>query len=113
MAEIFDPRAGMFTDAAPLDEGRMAHDACLLPDGRVLVAGGWADAKKATTATTEIYDPVANRWTSGPRNLPFHAHDLILVPLWDDHGNGAATPVTLLAIGGKSTTGDEATACFG
>jgi hypothetical protein len=97
MAEIFDPKTGLFTDAAPLAEGRMAHDACLLPDGRVLVAGGWADARKATTPTAEVYDAKANRWSPLP-DLPFHAHDLALVPLADG---------TVLAVGGKSTTGEE------
>ena len=101
MAEIFDPKTGLFMDAAPLVEGRMAHDACLLPDGRVLVAGGWCDARKATTPTAEIFDPKTNRWTPALPDLPFAAHDLVLVPL----PNG-----TVLAVGGKVTNGDEKTA---
>ncbi len=101
MAELFDPKTGTFTDAAPLTEGRMAHDACSLPDARVLVAGGWSDVRKATTPTAEIYDPKTNRWTAALPDLPFAAHDLILVPLPGG---------TILAVGGKSTTGEDKTA---
>ena len=78
----------------------MAHDACLLDDGRVLVAGGWSAARKATTPTAEIYNPQANRWIPAS-DLPFHAHDLFLIPLPEGH---------VLAVAGKSTTGDDRTA---
>jgi hypothetical protein len=99
--EIFDPRAERFTPAAPLKEGRMAHDAVRLPDGRVLVAGGWSDARHASTPTVEVYDPDADRWESLP-DLPSSAHDLRLVSI--DGGK------RILAVAGKSTTGDEKTA---
>lgn len=97
MAEVYDPATGTFSDAAPLAEGRMGHDACLLPEGRVLVAGGWADARRATTPTAEIYDPRTNSFIAAPP-LPFHAHDLALTLL-----SGGA----VLAVSGKSTTGDD------
>jgi hypothetical protein len=100
-AEIYEPTAGTFRRAGSLSEGRMAHDACLLPDGRVLVAGGWADARKATTPTVEVYDPKTDGWSRLP-DLPFSAHDLILVLLPDGR--------RLLVLGGKSTQGDEKTA---
>ena len=105
--EIFDPAAGVFTLAAPLQEGRMAHDACLLPDGRVAVAGGWSDSRKATTPTVEIYDPVKNFWTALP-DLPFSSHDIALFWL-PVYGRVSATG-HILAVGGKSTPGDEAKA---
>jgi len=39
---------------------RASHDAVLLPDGRVLVAGGGGPA-------AEVWDPVADRWAAtGP-----------------------------------------------
>jgi len=100
MAEIYDAGTRVFTDAAPLAEGRMAHDAVLLPGGRVLVAGGWAGARKATTPTAEIYDSRTNRWMPAP-DLPFHAHDLLLASLPGGQ---------VLAVAGKSTTGDDRTA---
>ena len=41
-AEIFDPRADAFHAVAPVGEARINHGAALLPDGRVLIAGGSA-----------------------------------------------------------------------
>ncbi len=101
IAEIYDFRTGAFTDAAALlAEGRMAHDAVALSDGRIVAAGGWSDARKATTATVEVYDPRTNHWSAGP-SLPFHSHDLVLIPLSENY---------IFAVGGKSTTGDDKTA---
>ena len=49
---------------------RVAAMLVRLADGRVLVAGGStsgdADPAAQALATTEIYDPVANRWSDGP-----------------------------------------------
>lgn len=39
--------------------GREGHSASLLPDGRILVAGGW-------TASTEVLDAALTTWTPGP-----------------------------------------------
>ncbi len=74
-AEIFDPRTGTFTllegDAAPLLP-RVFHTATLLPDGRVLIAGGEADVdgKKEALRPAEIFDPVQNAFLKGPENTP-------------------------------------------
>ena len=106
-AEIFDPTTGTFTLAAPLREGRMAHDACLLPDGRVAVAGGWSDSRRATTPTVEIYDPGKNLWAALP-DLPFSSHDIAL--FWMPVYGRVSANGHILAVGGKSTPGDEAKA---
>jgi len=59
-AEVWDPRTGRWTDVAPMSFARASHDAVLLPDGRVLVAGGGGPA-------AEVWDPVADRWAAtGP-----------------------------------------------
>jgi hypothetical protein len=63
-AELYDPRTRTFRAAAPMRTARASHTATLLPDGRVLVAGGTASS--GGTATSEIYDPATNRWTPGP-----------------------------------------------
>jgi N-acetylneuraminic acid mutarotase len=44
----------------PLPTGRYNHTATVLPDGRVLVAGG---ADTAPLATARLYDPAANTWS--------------------------------------------------
>jgi N-acetylneuraminic acid mutarotase len=64
-AELYDPKAGTWRAAAPMSKPRYVHGAALLPDGRVLVAGGWYATSNSDPSheTAEIYDPAANRWT--------------------------------------------------
>jgi hypothetical protein len=86
--EIYDPATHAFTAAASLALQRMGHTATLLPDGRVLVAGGLTDLNgggiapiSSTTRTTEVYDPVLNRWTPGPTMREERAaHTAVLLP---------------------------------
>ena len=51
----------MFTSTGPLAQPRASHVAVLLPDGKVLVAGG-DDSDSPTTC--EIYDPATGTWTA-------------------------------------------------
>ena len=51
-----------------MSTARANHTSTLLPDGRVLVAGG-VDATGAALASAEIYDPDANSWSAA---LPLH-----------------------------------------
>ena len=51
---------GLWTAAGALMTPRKGHSATALSNGRILIAGGQADAKGAFVLTTcEIYDPVA------------------------------------------------------
>jgi hypothetical protein len=63
-----------WSPVAPLHEARVRPVAVLLPDGRVLVAGGfgdscpWSEAHNERysclpLASAEIYDPASNEWT--------------------------------------------------
>jgi len=62
--EIFDPATGTWSPAAPMHTPRYFHAAVALPDGRVLVSGGWAQV--FSEASVEIYDPAADAWTLAP-----------------------------------------------
>ncbi len=54
---------GTISAAPPMVNARSQHVSVALQDGRVLVAGGLTAGGSATNAA-EIYDPVANSWTS-------------------------------------------------
>src|SRR5947208_11518310 len=38
----------------------------LLPDGKVIVAGGSPYARSAAVTTSELYDPKTGKWIKGP-----------------------------------------------
>jgi len=54
---------GLWSRAASLATGREEHTATLLPNGKLLVAGG-TDGRGKVLASAELYDPGRNRWTS-------------------------------------------------
>jgi N-acetylneuraminic acid mutarotase len=58
-AEVFDPQSGQWTTIASMSEARMGFTATLLPDGRVLVAGG-----DGGFAAAELFDPSTGKWTA-------------------------------------------------
>jgi hypothetical protein len=60
-AEIYDPAINRFTPVGELNEARSGHTATLLPDGQVLIAGGWGE--KGRTATAELYDPQTGQFS--------------------------------------------------
>ncbi len=75
-AEIWDPVAGTFTQVT-MGQYRAGHSANLLPDGRVLIAGGTkgnglheitdvSDLLGTSNKDTEIFDPATNSFSSGP-----------------------------------------------
>ena len=53
-AEIYDPSVGVFTPAGDMSVPRSRHTATLLPDGRVLIAGG---------GSADVYDPATGTFT--------------------------------------------------
>jgi uncharacterized delta-60 repeat protein len=64
-AELYDPASGKFSPTGSLTIGRDAHTATLLPDGRVLIAGGWDGS--ATLASAELYDPATGKFMATSR----------------------------------------------
>jgi len=58
-AELYDPSTGTYTvTAGPMTSWRTGQSATLLPDGRILLAGGWTTTTSSgPTDRTEIFDP--------------------------------------------------------
>lgn len=71
-ADVFDPVTGQFAPTQPMVVGRQNATASLLPDGRVLVAGGY-DGNGDAMASTEVFDPVTGMFEAGPSMLSARA----------------------------------------
>jgi len=66
-AELYDPATGRFTAAGNFALARTKFGVALLPDGKVLIAGGQTGgAWGQRTATTNLYDPASGSFTRGP-----------------------------------------------
>jgi hypothetical protein len=69
-AELYDPTRGIWTPTGSLQTRRGSHTATLLPNGKVLIAGGTGlTSSQASTgpfdavlASSEIYDPTTGSW---------------------------------------------------
>jgi len=77
-AEIYDPASGTFGPAGTLVADRLGHSATLLPDGHVLLAGGYDRASKTQpfSVSAELFDPATGTSTATgamTTGLAFHA----------------------------------------
>jgi hypothetical protein len=63
-AELYDPATRTWTLAAPMPHPVGGPAAVVLPDGRVLIAGGW-DATGGAIDKTLLYDSGSNSWAPG------------------------------------------------
>jgi hypothetical protein len=67
-----------FFNTGRLFTPRRSHTATLLPNGRVLVAGGWSNGP---VASAELYDPATGAWTvTGALASARYSHTAVLLP---------------------------------
>jgi hypothetical protein len=83
-AELYDPLTGKFALTGSMTTPRAGHTATLLPDGRVLIAGGYSSQEAGLRgnplASTELYDPSTNTFTAtGPMTRPRQGHTATLL----------------------------------
>lgn len=72
--------AGSVTSIRSMTTRRAAHSATLLPDGKVLVAGGFA-GDESSLASAEVFDPATSTFASaGNMNASRAGHTATLLP---------------------------------
>lgn len=77
-AERFVPASNTWAAAAPMAQERYLHTATPLPDGRVLVVGGYNSISSLNDG--EIYDPATNTWSpTGTLGDRRHGHAATLL----------------------------------
>ena len=77
-SELYDPVRNVWEPTGPLNEGRYLTEAAPLPDGRVLVAGGFGP-----TDTAETWDPRTGTWSFTATPMSFSKARPTVTPLRD------------------------------
>lgn len=88
-AELYDPVTGKFSSAGTVS--RDSHTATLLPNGKVLIAGGETDGASAMQSAAEIYDPTQT--TSQPTGS--------MISPREEHTATLLRDGTVLLVGGE------------
>jgi WD40 repeat protein len=71
----------VFTATGSLATPRLQHSATLLPNGKVLVAGGFDSSFSTVLTSAELYDPASGTWSpTGDMHNPRTAYTAILLP---------------------------------
>jgi N-acetylneuraminic acid mutarotase len=79
-ASLYDPMTGSWSEASSMKDKRAGLSMIELADGRVLVAGGWAQSQMEIKSA-ELFDPRTNTWQpAAPMNVARRNHRAALLP---------------------------------
>src|SRR5262249_54994595 len=123
-AEVYDPSAGTFTPTGDMIGLQIGHTATLLPNGRVLIAGGHASdwCCPAQVNNPELYDPLTGTFSltgafASGGNVYVNGGPAVsaAVALSDGRGLSGGEPTSELydpLTGTFKLTGSMTTPCF-
>lgn len=78
-AELYDPATGTWSATGSMNAPRAGQTSTLLPNGKVLVAGG-ANNSNGVLASAELFDPTTGLWTpTGSMTIPRQGHTATLL----------------------------------
>lgn len=96
LVEVFDPVTETFSALGTINTPRRNHTATLLPDGKIVITGGWTNTIAAPTATSnvEVFDPATGASVDmGEMGAPRA-----------DHRAEAVSSGQVIITGGRNTT---------
>lgn len=106
-SELFDPARQSWSVAPRLAQPRLAHTATMLPDGKILVVGGFARLISGRrvpppVASAELYEPSTRRWSQTGRTVvPPSSSGYRELGNWLQGGNHTATLLSTRPCGGN------------
>ncbi|MGH9837501.1 MAG: kelch repeat-containing protein [Blastocatellia bacterium] len=118
-AQLYDPATGQWSATASLTAPRGYHTTTLLPNGKVLVAGG-TDSECNTLKSAELYDPATGSWSvtgslntaRGEHTATLLANGKVLVVGGYDGNSGRSPTSVELFDSGTATVASVSAASF-
>jgi hypothetical protein len=99
-AELYDPATGAWSTTASMAVARRNHTATLLPNGKVLVAGGLGSSATDALTNAELYDPATGTWSTTANMAVSRSHHVATLLSNIGLSNGK-----VMVAGGANATG--------